>query len=209
MIWADDDIADAGLHASFKLDADGEEIGLFDSDGITLIDSVTFDDQTDEASPMVATPMVASSGNHLPYPSPGTANVGLYDGFVSDVEFSHERGFYDVPFSVTLATETNGAIIYYTLDGSDPYAMAGRSATGRVYVGFIIHRRHHMPAGKSNQERVETRRHTGPDVYFPDRRHHPEPTGGTVGRLSQFMERIPGRLWNGPADMHRPWTTRI
>ena len=39
VIWADEDTDDTGLHANFKLDADGEEIGLFDSDGITLIDS--------------------------------------------------------------------------------------------------------------------------------------------------------------------------
>jgi len=42
LIWADNDTTDAGLHANFKLSADGEEIGLFDSNGITLIDSITF-----------------------------------------------------------------------------------------------------------------------------------------------------------------------
>ena len=42
LIWADNDTTDTGLHANFKLDADGEEIGLFDSDGITLIDSIAF-----------------------------------------------------------------------------------------------------------------------------------------------------------------------
>jgi len=42
LIWADNDTSDTGLHANFKLDAQGEEIGLFDSDGITLIDSVIY-----------------------------------------------------------------------------------------------------------------------------------------------------------------------
>ena len=37
---ADNDTEYSGLHANFKLDADGEEIGLFDADGITLIDSI-------------------------------------------------------------------------------------------------------------------------------------------------------------------------
>ncbi|MBA7487128.1 hypothetical protein ES707_22690 [subsurface metagenome] len=41
------------------------------------------------------------------------------------MEFSHKRGFYDTPFSVTLATETKDAIIYYTLDGGEPYKFLG------------------------------------------------------------------------------------
>ncbi|MHC4431069.1 MAG: lamin tail domain-containing protein, partial [Planctomycetota bacterium] len=136
LIWADDDTNDAGLHASFKLDGGGEEIGLFDGDGNTLIDSVTFGAQTGEVS-CGRLPDGSEQWQLFAQPSPGTTNVGLYDGFVSKVEFSHERGFYDAPFSVTLATETAGATIYYTLDGSEPYEMAGRSATGRVYVGPI------------------------------------------------------------------------
>ena len=42
LIWADNDITDTGLHANFKLDAGGEQIALFDSDGRTLVDSVFF-----------------------------------------------------------------------------------------------------------------------------------------------------------------------
>ena len=50
MIWADDDTTDTGLHANFKLSADGEQIALFDSDGSTLIDSITFPGQTADIS---------------------------------------------------------------------------------------------------------------------------------------------------------------
>jgi hypothetical protein len=50
LIWADNDTTGAGLHANYKLDAGGEEIGLYDSDGETLIDSVTFDEQTGDIS---------------------------------------------------------------------------------------------------------------------------------------------------------------
>jgi len=50
LIWADEDSTDFGLHTNFKLDADGEEIGLFDSDGITLIDSIIFPEQTTDIS---------------------------------------------------------------------------------------------------------------------------------------------------------------
>ena len=45
VIWADGETSSIGLHANFKLSADGEEIALFGSDGSTLIDSVFFGEQ--------------------------------------------------------------------------------------------------------------------------------------------------------------------
>jgi len=120
LIWADNKTIDTGLHANFKLDADGEEIGLFDVDGSTLIDSVTFGEQTPDVS-YGRYPDADDYWRFFGVPSPGEENIAVYEDFVSDVQFSHKRGFYDTPFSVTLATETEGAMIYYTLDGSSPY----------------------------------------------------------------------------------------
>ncbi|MBN1673844.1 MAG: lamin tail domain-containing protein [Kiritimatiellae bacterium] len=39
---------------------------------------------------------------------------------VADTTFSHDRGFYDGPFTCTIGTATPGATICYTLNGSDP-----------------------------------------------------------------------------------------
>jgi spore coat protein CotH len=53
VIWADEDgSAETGLHANFKLSADGETLLLFDSDGNgnVLLDSVTFPAQTADYS---------------------------------------------------------------------------------------------------------------------------------------------------------------
>ncbi|MBU1719797.1 MAG: CotH kinase family protein [Bacteroidetes bacterium] len=44
IIWADDDVNQAGLHASFKLSASGESVYLTYA-GVTMIDSVTFGPQ--------------------------------------------------------------------------------------------------------------------------------------------------------------------
>ena len=53
-------------------------------------------------------------------PTPGAANTSGVIDFVSAVQPSAAHGFYNAPFSVTLATPTAGTSIYYTFDGSVP-----------------------------------------------------------------------------------------
>jgi len=138
LIWADNDITDTGLHANFKLDADGEELALFDTDGSTLIDSVAFGAQTTDIS-YGRYPDANDEQRFFGFASPGGQNIGAYLGEVDDTKFSHKRGFYDTPFSVTIATETKDAVIYYTLDGTEPYNFTnvGRSPGGMVYTSPI------------------------------------------------------------------------
>ncbi|MBI4604959.1 MAG: lamin tail domain-containing protein [Planctomycetes bacterium] len=75
-----------------------------------------------------------SPNRYLSPPTPGAPNVfGVID-FVADTKFSADRGLYDGPFTVSIATETPGAQIYYTLDGSAP---APGGATARMYAGAL------------------------------------------------------------------------
>ena len=57
--------------------------------------------------------------------TPGKYNVTGAMGVTGEVWFSHERGFYGSPFDLTLSTETYGAEIRYTKDGSTPTASHG------------------------------------------------------------------------------------
>ena len=52
LIWADKDTSDnpSGIHSNFKLSAGGESIGLIGSDGTTIVDSITFNEQSDDIS---------------------------------------------------------------------------------------------------------------------------------------------------------------
>ncbi len=50
VIWADKDVTPQGLHASFSLGADGEELALVDADGVTILDGVRFDEQRADVS---------------------------------------------------------------------------------------------------------------------------------------------------------------
>ena len=136
LIWADGDAADYGLHASFKLSAGGEEIGLFDTDGVTLIDSIEFPEQSTDIS-YGRDPETNGQKRFFATPTPGAVNDGAYIGEVDAPQLSHKRGFYDAPFYLTLATETKDAIIYYTLDGAEPYEYVGRFPKGIIYTGPI------------------------------------------------------------------------
>jgi CotH kinase protein/Lamin Tail Domain/Chitobiase/beta-hexosaminidase C-terminal domain len=53
-------------------------------------------------------------------PSPGGPNYGGATGVVSDTEFSVDRGFYSAPMDTVISTDTLGATIVYTTDGSTP-----------------------------------------------------------------------------------------
>jgi len=136
VIWADNDVADGALHAAFALSAGGEEIALFDTDGLSLIDSIAFGEQAADTS-YGRFPDATESWRFTIFPTPGGPNVGAYEGVLADTKFSRDRGFYDEPFDVTITCDTAGAVIYYSTDGSEPHNAAARVPTGQVYSGPI------------------------------------------------------------------------
>jgi len=140
LIWADEGIGSAwggALHANFKLVVEGEQIALFDRDGSTLIDSISFDEQTVD----ISYGRYPDGGRELQFlanPTPAAQNSDAYLGAVAEVKFSHKRGFYNAPFSVTLSTQTEGATILYTLNGSVPDDRSYRVYPGKTYTGPIL-----------------------------------------------------------------------
>jgi hypothetical protein len=136
IVWVDGDTGDSGLHAAFSLKADGDEVALFHFDGVTRLDRVAFGPQPQNLS-YGRYPDGGDELKLMVVPTPGEANVGITAGVVADVQFSHPRGFYDNGFSLELTTATEGAVIYYTLDGRDPLAQAERGTSGTKYTGPI------------------------------------------------------------------------
>jgi len=135
VIWADG-TDDPGLHANFSLSAEGDAIALFDSDGVTRLDRIAFGPQAQN----VSYGRYPDGGDDLMLmvlPTPGEANLGVTAGVVADVQFSHPRGFYDNGFTLELTTETEGATIYYSLDGRDPLVPGARGMSGTKYTGPI------------------------------------------------------------------------
>jgi len=130
VIWADRDTADPGLHANFALSAGGEDLSLFDEDGVTLVDSIAFSKQRSDVS-YGRFPDGNDSWWFMTVPTPGSPNVRIYEGITEKPKFNFDHGFYDREFFLTMTCETDGAQIYYTIDGSEPY-MADTSRPGSV-----------------------------------------------------------------------------
>ena len=108
-------------HASFSIAAEGETLTLTRPDGSTA-----------DRVPPVAVPRDAAYGRGpdgadsfgwmLP-PTPLAANTGtLYGPQVARPSFSHERGYYDEPFTLAITHPDPEVTIHFTLDGGVPDA---------------------------------------------------------------------------------------
>ena len=127
VIWVDGDQEDSGLHASFQLAADGEELGLCAADGVTFIDQLILPALSSDLS-YGRDPNVPDQWQFFVEPTPGAMNGEFYAGLVANMAISHEHGFYSEPFLVTLTCDTPQTTIYYSLNGQMP----GQEFQGRT-----------------------------------------------------------------------------
>lgn len=100
-------------HTNFNLSKDGEYLALVYSDGQTII-------QEFDPYPSQLSDISYGQGLYYPTPTPGAANESGYLEPVGDIQFSETRGYKSAAFQLTLSTETEGASIYYTTDGTVP-----------------------------------------------------------------------------------------
>lgn len=95
------------------------------------------DDENDEEF-LILPELVVASNQEVPQyfttPTPGQFNVSGAQGIVEKVWVSHERGFYNSPFRVSLSTGTDGARVIYTTDGSRPTAANGTPYTTPFWI---------------------------------------------------------------------------
>ena len=124
VIWASglDQVAPEGWHTSFRLNRNGEYVGLFGPDG-QVIDEVTFWEQEADVS-LGRLGTVSDQWVAFPIPTPRKANTTRHrlraPPDAPPVEITPGSGRYAGPVTVQLYTPVPGSLLYYTLDGSDP-----------------------------------------------------------------------------------------
>lgn len=120
-------------HTGFQLSAAGEVLTLTRPDGSTA-DTVGFGILPRDVS--YGRPAEESQvWRFFAQPTPGRSNsTPGSTAFLTAPEFSHPAGFFPSEFVLTLSTDSVGAEIRYTLDGSEPSATAALSS-GSLRIG--------------------------------------------------------------------------
>lgn len=116
------------LHTSFNLSAGGEYLGLYDPSGAV---QSAFDPDYPSQDVMHSYGR-SDTGDFVFFaePTPGKANTGpAFIGRVDAPDFDHKGGFYDAPVTISLTSETAGALIRFTTDGTDPTTTNGNDYT--------------------------------------------------------------------------------
>ncbi len=122
------------LHTNFSLAAGGEYLGLFSPADVPSTVWEKYPKQFPGISYGFGTD--GTSQGYFTTPTPGADNTtALISGYVGDTRFSVDRGFFTAPFSLSITTDTQGAVIRYTTDGSPPGEDTGTLYTGPVTIG--------------------------------------------------------------------------
>ena len=106
------------LQASFRLSPQGGDVLLTASDGLTTVDRLA-------AYPALDTDLAYGRDLEGKWtflePTPGAINAGAtYTGWLKPLSFSHERGFYQAAFTLTITNNNASGSVFYSLDGTVP-----------------------------------------------------------------------------------------
>jgi len=123
------------LHTNFKLGISGEYLGLFMPESPRLAVSELAPRFPEQRIDISYGRDAAGEWRYYARGSPGLANgTSAISNAVSPVHFSVRRGFFAKPFLLSLATETPGAQIVFTMDGSVPSLTNGVVYTNPVMI---------------------------------------------------------------------------
>ena len=117
LLWLDHQPEQGPLHIDFRLARDGEIVLLIDRDGTTVIDSVRFEEQTEDTS-YGRLGDGAPEWNFLTRATPGATND--QPSLLGSPIPSLPSGYYGEPIRLSIDPPEEGAEIYYTTDGSVP-----------------------------------------------------------------------------------------
>ena len=104
---------DGEYFTNFNLSKEGGYLALIQPDGTVV-------QEFEPSYPPQKRDISYGLGVFYPVPTPGTVNGVGFSGVVEEIVFSENRGYKNEPFELKLSTETEGASIFYTLNGTIP-----------------------------------------------------------------------------------------
>lgn len=122
------------LHASFKLDAEGESVYLFDPAG-TIMDSIAYEQMYTDLS---HGRYPDGSGNlcYFLEATPGEPNQTTpYNSISGEPYFSSPGGLFTTSMTVYLTGQEVDDTIYFTTDGSEPSIFSQKYTLGGIFIG--------------------------------------------------------------------------
>ncbi len=152
VIVADNRPAPAGAawrHAPFSLGSNGEYLALSNSAG-AIVDALDPGYPPQDSFHSWGRDPVTSQWGYLRTATPGQPNTGVWQAGIADAPaFSTPGGFRTGVINLTLASPTPGALIRYTIDGSEPSATNGLTYTVPLNLPMISDRIGHVISARS------------------------------------------------------------
>ena len=127
-------------HTNFKLDTAGEYLALTTPAGRTATEFKSYEFSPGQFGYPPQKKNIsyglyqADVERYFAVLTPGKANAGDVLGIVGNTQSSVPRGFYTSAFLVTIATDTPGSTIRYTLNGTDPTLNNGITYTQPIRI---------------------------------------------------------------------------
>jgi hypothetical protein len=117
LVWCDE--MSAGLHTNFKLDSDGEDLILSNSNQV-VVDEIKYPKQYVNVS-YGRTVSGGTSWNYLLSPTPGAVNISVSGSMqLESPVFNRIPGRYEGVQAISIMHPQQGVEIRYTLDGTEP-----------------------------------------------------------------------------------------
>jgi hypothetical protein len=104
LIWCDDQQTQAGIHTNFKFSKSGEYAAIVDTDGITVIDSISFGPQDSDIS-LGRFPDAGSLWGKM-RPTPQATNSDVHGAGAIQIHVSRQWNLISVPMKVANGTTT-------------------------------------------------------------------------------------------------------
>ena len=118
-----------------------EHLGLIQGGGLHVLAVHALNDAVDSDEFLAIAELAEitvddSAEVYFTTPTPGAFNsaTGVEDFLIDEIQFSHDHGFYDNAFSLSIDTLTAGVDVRYTLDGTEPTETNGMDYTGAINV---------------------------------------------------------------------------